>query len=462
MANEDRDPEKLIAEFEPLLHAYLRRTDPRTRPTELQLDRLRSCLTSKTEGVPDTAYLGDLEQKLPLIKKIYESLPQDHPENLDTARFWSGLWALEVHSLKDIAAKFEEIGSDERNERALQKYLANLDDAAAKFPKLLRMGMIFSFQFDLQKLIRFSVMKGYAQEKDSGGAQLDEGTPGDTASTAARKRRASTSEQSATPQKMPKKTAQKTAQKTPKNTRNKAKSDEALNRDNKRCIVTNMETPQVCYIIPFGLLNCKRALWPLLDAMQAWFGEEAVIKAQRILCEEDDDNIIDEPANMLCLNAQLHKWWADGKFMLKPIGPPYKEPMEDDGVATDLQTANQLNPRHSMSTRRAEKQPAERFRWCQEMTFNWLKWTNIKMKDRVSFDCNPSKKFQPHDYKPLVATGLDPWKTVTDGKLIKVYADFEADLPSYDLLQLQANLLTAFSLTAGADPKLYESDDEDV
>ncbi|UQC75146.1 uncharacterized protein CLUP02_01799 [Colletotrichum lupini] len=447
MANEDRETEKWKAKFTPLLHAYLSRKNPRTRPTIEQLDKLESFLTSETEHVQHSHYLGDLEQKLPLIKKIYESLPQpNHHKNLDTARFWSGLWALEVHSLKDIEARFEAIRSEKRKVRKLQEYLKALDDAAAKYPKLLRMWK--------------------DQEKDSGGAQLGEGTPGDTASTATRKRPASTSEPSATPQKIPKKTAketpQKTPQKTPKNTRNKAKSAEALKRDNERCIVTNMETPQVCHIIPFGLLNCEEALWPLLDAMQAWFGKEAVIKAQRILCEEDDDNIIDEPANMVCLNPHLHKWWADGRFMLKPRGPPYKEPVGDDGVATDLKTANQANPRHSMSTRRAEKQPAERFRWCQEMTFHWLRKTGFHMPDRADFNCNPRDAFQPIDHKTLGATRLEPWELVVDGQLIKVYADREADLPSYDLLQLQANLLTAFSLTAAADPKLYESDDEDM
>ncbi|KAF4777014.1 hypothetical protein HER10_EVM0010663 [Colletotrichum scovillei] len=388
---------------------------------------------STTEGLPDPNYLGDFEQKLLLIRKIYGSLDEITMPELKTARFWSGLWVLDVHSLVDIAEKLEEV----RPCRAFYTYLTKHISAAADFPRLIR-----------------TFMKGYDQGKDSGVAQFDEEISGDTASSATKKCRASSSEQWAAPK--------KTLQEPPKRTRNKAKSDEALERDNKRCIVTNMELPKVCHIVPFALSTCKRVLWSLLHGMKVWYGEEAMNKVQFILCEEDDDSIIDEPANMLCLNAKLHEYWADGKFMLKPNGKPYVVAVEDDSVTAERQPANQSNSRHSMRTRSAARRTVNKLRWCQEMTFHWLRWTNIKMTDRVNYVWDPRDEFQPRDHETLGATSPDPWETVTDGKLIKVYADREADLPSYDLLQLQANLVTGFSLTAGADPKLYDSDGEDL
>lgn len=67
-------------------------------------------------------------------------------------------------------------------------------------------------------------MKGYDQGKDSGVAQFDEEISGDTASSATKKCRASSSEQWAAPK--------KTLQEPPKRTRNKAKSDEvSIERD---------------------------------------------------------------------------------------------------------------------------------------------------------------------------------------------------------------------------------------
>lgn len=227
-----------------------------------------------------------------------------------------------------------------------------------------------------------------------------------------------------------------------------------------------MQHHQVCHIIPFGLLNYSMDMHMALKALEVWYGEEAVKKARQLLCKSDDktdDNtcILDEPANMLTLHGQLHKFWAEGLFMLKPTRQPYEVPAEDDSVTTDVQTTNQSDPSHSMSTKLAEKQPAKSPRWCQKMTFNWLGHTDYKMDDTINFNDNPRHKSKPIDHKTVGATSLDPWEPVLNGRLIKVYADRKADLPSYDLLQLQANILTAFSLAATADPMFYESDDDD-
>ncbi|KAK1462995.1 hypothetical protein CCUS01_08400 [Colletotrichum cuscutae] len=429
MANEDRETEEWKA---------------KTRPTIEQLDKLESFLTSETEHVQHTHYLGDLEQKLPLIKQIYESIPQFFQRDLHTGCFWSVLWTLDVHSLVDMAKQFERHKPLESLES--HQFFIGQRKAAEEFPGLV-----------------FMCMKGYPTKRNLDIEQPDKQTLGDTASSATKQRRGSTPEQPVTPQKVPKKTAEDTPQKTPKITRNKAKSEAALVRDNKLCVVTNKKYPQVCHIIPFGLLNYKSDFLQALGALEAWYGKEAMEKAQQLLCKSNDNIcILDEPANMLTLNGQLHKFWAEGQFMLKPHGQPYEVPVEDDSVTTDVQTINQSDPSHSMSTKLAEKQPAKSSRWCQEMTFNWLGHTGYKMDRSINFNVNPRHKSKPIDHKTLGATGLDPWEPVLDGRLIKVYADRKADLPSYDLLQLQANILAAFSLAASADPMFYESDDEDV
>ncbi|KAL2883883.1 hypothetical protein SGCOL_000518 [Colletotrichum sp. CLE4] len=173
--------------------------------------------------------------------------------------------------------------------------------------------------------------------------------------------------------------------------------------------------------------------------MKAWYGEDVIKRTNYILTTTTSKNLIDDPANMICLTWQLHKYWTDGKFMLKPRGRPYEVAVVDDSVGP----------------RSARKQKEEEFRWCQEIVIHWLRWTTLEgMQADADYSTDPREHFQPLDHETAVS--LETGYSVADGKTIKVFADCEADVPSY------ANLLTAFSLTAVADPKLYESDDDSV
>ncbi|KAK1659633.1 hypothetical protein BDP55DRAFT_733103 [Colletotrichum godetiae] len=170
----------------------------------------------------------------------------------------------------------------------------------------------------------------------------------------------------------------------------------ARDRANNLCVVTKMQKPQVCHIIPFTLSNYPADLFSLILRMKA--------------CK----NLIDDPANVICLTWQLHKYWTDGKFMLKPRGRPYEVAVVDDSVGP----------------RSARKQKAEEFRWCQEIVIHWLRWTTLEgMQADADYSTDPREHFQPLDHETAVS--LETGYSVADGKTIKVFADCEADVPSY-------------------------------
>lgn len=155
--------------------------------------------------------------------------------------------------------------------------------------------------------------------------------------------------------------------------------------------------------------------------MPTYFDEDSQLSDKLAL---ETTHLTDTRRNMICLSPDLRSWWKLGRFILVPIDGPLKM----------------------------------RSRWCQRMKFYWTRATDVGgMEAEMTLDTDPRTRFKaPFD-------GIDAYN-IKDGQVVTVCADCQEDLPDYELLDLQAKLITAWALTGGADPREYEhpSGDEEA
>ncbi|KAK1622465.1 hypothetical protein BDP81DRAFT_455270 [Colletotrichum phormii] len=168
----------------------------------------------------------------------------------------------------------------------------------------------------------------------------------------------------------------------------------------------------------------ERATKEKLTRVKAWYAQDIAERTNFILTTTTSNNLIDDPANMICMDLKLHKYLTD----------------------VSCHEAHEIRRRKG-------------FAGCQEITFHWLRWTTLEgMLADANYTTDPCEHIQPLDHE--TAFSLETGYSVDDRQTIKIFAECEADVPNYDLLQLHANLLTALSLTADVGLKLYESDDD--
>ncbi|RSL85472.1 hypothetical protein CEP51_003320 [Fusarium floridanum] len=112
-------------------------------------------------------------------------------------------------------------------------------------------------------------------------------------------------------------------------TRNKTQSRNCRIRDNSACVLMGTSDPQVCHIVPFSSNNNYenlRKTSAVFAHAKAFLGEEwmrqfePLIQNARILASSD------KAWNMICLNIQMHTWWAKARFGFKCLG--YDNPPE--------------------------------------------------------------------------------------------------------------------------------------
>ncbi|KAM0557982.1 hypothetical protein ACHAPJ_005147 [Fusarium lateritium] len=109
--------------------------------------------------------------------------------------------------------------------------------------------------------------------------------------------------------------------------RNQTERGTCLKRDGHACIVTNLANPQVCHIVPFSFNDDKdnvQKTSSLFSATKYMVGEEFLQKYESYLANPSVLGASDKPWNMICLNSQLHTWWARGYLAFKCLGidPP--------------------------------------------------------------------------------------------------------------------------------------------
>lgn len=83
----------------------------------LDLEQLRRRLTSYPQRLPDSDYLKDLDQKIPLVQQINQLCRQLHTDalmkelHLDKASFWSTLMTMDLERLEEVRRDLDDISS---------------------------------------------------------------------------------------------------------------------------------------------------------------------------------------------------------------------------------------------------------------------------------------------------------------------------------------------------------------
>lgn len=197
------------------------------------------------------------------------------------------------------------------------------------------------------------------------------------------------------------------------------------------------------HIIPPDLLRLRAQLIKQLEGMRSWYTDERVAALLKKLTSEScDENLIDTRRNMICMHLQMGKYWFTGEFMLKPMGRPVRVfvpiPAEDP-----------------------TEEPQTKAVWVLTLIFHWLQKTEFPgMQQTIPFNTDPRQHFEDHNPLDFGVIDVGTAHPVVGGEIIRIFADDEKDLPDCDLLDLRANLYTAFSLAAAVDPRTYKFDDD--
>ncbi|KAK1994073.1 hypothetical protein LX36DRAFT_223609 [Colletotrichum falcatum] len=231
--------------------------------------------------------------------------------------------------------------------------------------------------------------------------------------------------------------------------RNRNMSRIALERDGKKCLLTGAPYPEVCHIFPFASLRYRSTMKTALVSMTTLWGKDRVTELLNRLSsayafgDTNMTNVVDTPKNMVTLNPQLHDWWGRGLFALEPLGKP---------KASDAQSATGT-PTTSKKQKREE--------YTIQVRFHWLRRTDVRdLKSIVDFSQDPIAKLRIPDPNPPAAVNLQTWRPIENGQVFEITANDLEELPDYEILLLQWDLLRMWRLAGGADPAVYSLDDD--
>ncbi|EXF86077.1 hypothetical protein CFIO01_10147 [Colletotrichum fioriniae PJ7] len=408
--SEGPDPDSLtvLHKMQRLQDAFLSREGP-SKPSMLDLEQLHRRLTSYPKRLPDSDYLKDLDQKIPLVQQINQLCRQFHTDalmkelHLDKASFWSTLMTMDLERLAEVRRDLDDLTSA----KAKRLLLTDFPAWAMATPMLLRSRM------------------GYAKEPTR---QLYPARPLDDMSEfefvsiscySMGNGRRNKAELTFVPQK-------------------------ARIRDCKRCIITERSfDSDVVRIIPRDLLRLRTHMIKQLEGMRSWYSEDTITALLKKLTSEScDENIIDTRRNMICMDRSMDDHWYTGEFMLKPMGRPVHMfvpfPAEDP-----------------------TEQPQVKGVWVLTLIFHWLQKTEFPgMQETILFDIDPRQHFEDFDPMNFGVFDIKTAHPVIGGEIVRIFAYNEEDLPDCDLLNLRANLYTAFSLAAAVDPRAYKFDND--
>ncbi|KAF3799355.1 hypothetical protein GCG54_00001397 [Colletotrichum gloeosporioides] len=204
---------------------------------------------------------------------------------------------------------------------------------------------------------------------------------------------------------------------------------DALNRDDRKCVLLGTADPKACHIVPFAIKTFLSELTRIPDLFPADLLDRVHNKLQ------SDNNILGTTRNVLSMNTQMRQYWENGRFSLEPWGESYQETTERRRTGTGGL-------------------------WCQEVRFHWMRQTNVNMQEKWG-----GKGQNLRDLLPPHLGRYDHWSVKTgrliqDGEVIAIKSENRLDLPDPDFLQVQHRLISAWSIAAGVEPKNFIFENE--
>lgn len=115
-----------------------------SKPSMLDLEQLHRRLTSYPKRLPNSDYLKDLDQKIPLVQQINQLCRQFHTDalmkelHLDKASFWSTLMTMDLERLAEVRRDLDDLTSA----KAKRLLLTDFPAWAMATPMLLRSRMV--------------------------------------------------------------------------------------------------------------------------------------------------------------------------------------------------------------------------------------------------------------------------------------------------------------------------------
>ncbi|KAJ4307708.1 hypothetical protein N0V84_012543 [Fusarium piperis] len=117
--------------------------------------------------------------------------------------------------------------------------------------------------------------------------------------------------------------------------RNRDERKKCYDRDQETCVVMGTSEPHVCHIIPFCWNNSQRNIGKTAEVFahsDAFFGVDWTKEYQMYLQNPQDPGGSDKAWNMICLDMQMHNWWAQARFGFKCLG--VRPTTKDESVIT--------------------------------------------------------------------------------------------------------------------------------
>ncbi|CAK7275022.1 hypothetical protein SEPCBS57363_006465 [Sporothrix epigloea] len=197
-------------------------------------------------------------------------------------------------------------------------------------------------------------------------------------------------------------------------TRSRNAVKKAKDRDGHKCILTGTDNPEAGHIYPFsaGPASGRRKYIAMLVS---FWGKEKADAWSRQYCAT---RVTESAKNLLCLNSQLHFWWGTCRLALRPI--------------------RTLDP-------------------CTiKLQLHWLRRSRTRPTTPLSgtFDdirslCGGEDDLETWGAQPVAhrKSGL-PLRT---GQIFTIRAENPEDLPSFELLDMQWNLLRVAAMSGAAE-----------
>ncbi|CAK7275561.1 hypothetical protein SEPCBS57363_006760 [Sporothrix epigloea] len=209
-------------------------------------------------------------------------------------------------------------------------------------------------------------------------------------------------------------------------TRSRNAVKRAKDRDSHKCILTGTDNPESAHIYPFSA-GPASGRTKYINMLVNFWGKEKSDAWLRQCCTT---SVTESAKNLLCLNSQLHFWWGTCRLALRPIRTL-------DPCTIKLQL-------HWL--RRARTRPTTP-----------LSGTS----DDIRLLCGGEDDLETWGPQPVAhrMSGL-PLRT---GQIFTIRAENPEDLPSFELLDMQWNLLRVAAMSGAAeaeDAPPEEGDDD--
>ncbi|KAF9874973.1 hypothetical protein CkaCkLH20_07667 [Colletotrichum karsti] len=176
--------------------------------------------------------------------------------------------------------------------------------------------------------------------------------------------------------------------------------------------------PRICHIFPFAAKKHYESVRTQLRAIKLFLGPQVFRSLVHKL--GIPNNEIDSLANVLSLNAQLHKYWVDGRFALEPLGAPTLEELPEDHP--DYENEEDPEKDETRASKRQKRRPQKR--WYLKLRFEWMRQTDLaNAQEEMDFDTDPRKHWKETGNVCYDHYNVKTARPIENGHIVEIFAN---------------------------------------